>query len=680
MDSGRQHEETTQNPCRDAPDPAADQARDLLAFCRALLAQGQAGEALPLLDRLNRLAPDHPETSLLLAEALHQAGRSADALAVCRKVKEARLAGQDRADPGAWAELLAASAWTALGRGRRNEAMAMFRRALEMAPGLALSHAGLATALFEKLSYEEAAAHFAQAATLAPDAPEPLIGLSSTYVAMGRNEEALACGAAAVARAPENIEARLARCMANLRILYECPEQIEESRRDYLASLRELAGSFLPKDAAAIKAGARALGGLGPFYLAYQGLCDVEPQRIYGGFASRIAAAAWPEHARPIEPPPVEGPLRIGIVSAFFRNHSVWKTHIRDWLENLDPERFAFYCYHTGDEHDKITEYAGGICRKFVSGPSTAEEFAPLVKKDRLHALIYPEIGLHPLTFKLAALRLAPVQCTSWGHPETSGLPTIDYFLSSDLMEPEGAETHYTERLVRLPNLSTSYRPPDVPFVSAGREAFGLPEGEVLYFCAQSLFKYLPQYDDVFPRIAREVGNCRFVFIGSQGSPRITERFKNRLGRAFARFGLDPDRHMLLVGRLALPQYHALVRCCDVFLDSFGWSGCNTTLEALAWGLPVVTLPGGLMRGRHSLAILAMTGEKRTVVGSVEEYVRMAVRLGRDREFREEARARVLASRERAYGDTACVRAMEAFLVSVAGRAGAAGSREDGSP
>jgi len=61
---------------------------------------------------------------------------------------------------------------------------------------------------------------------------------------------------------------------------------------------------------------------------------------------------------------------------------------------------------------------------------------------DRLHILVYPEIGMHPPTMQIAALRLAPVQCTAWGHPLTSGLPTVDYYLSSELMEPENEQAH----------------------------------------------------------------------------------------------------------------------------------------------------------------------------------------------------------------------------------------------
>ena len=96
-----------------------------------------------------------------------------------------------------------------------------------------------------------------------------------------------------------------------------------------------------------------------------------------------------------------------------------------------------------------------------------------------------------------------------------------------------------------------------------------------------------------------------------------------------------------------------------------GWA--NVFLEAMACGLPVVTLPSGLLRGRHSLAFLSMMGETDTVAGSVDEYVGMAVRLGRDRQWREHSRARVAASLGKVYADMESVRALETFLVSATG-------------
>ena len=94
---------------------------------------------------------------------------------------------------------------------------------------------------------------------------------------------------------------------------------------------------------------------------------------------------------------------------------------------------------------------------------------------------MYPEIGMNAPTMQMAALRLAPVQCTAWGHPVTTGLPTIDYFLSSELMEAENAQDHYSEKLIRLPNIGVSYPKPYIPSLSKTRADYQLPEDAILY-------------------------------------------------------------------------------------------------------------------------------------------------------------------------------------------------------
>jgi predicted O-linked N-acetylglucosamine transferase (SPINDLY family) len=283
---------------------------------------------------------------------------------------------------------------------------------------------------------------------------------------------------------------------------------------------------------------------------------------------------------------------------------------------------------------------------------------------DAPHALVYPEIGMDPMAVRLAAQRLAPVQCNFWGHPETSGFPTLDYFLSSDLMEPPDGDNHYTEKLVRLPNLSIYYEPPQVRPIAMKREQLGFRATATAYWCAQSLFKYLPHFDEIYPRIAREVGDCQFAFIQHQGAREVTDLFLKRLDAAFSAYGLSARDHCVMLSRLDMQQFISAVGCCDVILDSIGWSGGNTTLESLCHNLPIVTLPGSLMRGRHTAGILTMMGVTETIVPTVDLYVATAVKLARNGAWRADIRGRMGAQTERVYRDTVAIRALEDFLES----------------
>src|SRR5262249_13389698 len=158
----------------------------------------------------------------------------------------------------------------------------------------------------------------------------------------------------------------------------------------------------------------------------------------YGELVCRLMAERYPAPELPA-PPRAGEPVRVGIVSGYFRQHSNWKIPIRGWMIGLDRERFRLFGYHLGPERDDATDEAAALCERFVRGPLSVEGWRAAIAADRPHVLIYPEVGMHPMAARLAALRLAPVQCNSWGHPDTSGFPTLDYYLSSDLMEPADA-------------------------------------------------------------------------------------------------------------------------------------------------------------------------------------------------------------------------------------------------
>ncbi|WP_207460984.1 tetratricopeptide repeat protein [Azospirillum sp. SYSU D00513] len=541
-------------------------------------------------------------------------------------------------------------------------AAASLTRALRVDPTLAGCQAALGDALIALGNREAALPALRQAALLKPDDARSWMMLG--YLAKGRDELNRAVGGfgRAVALAPSNITARLGLCMSRLPTLYDRPEEIAEARRRYRADLEALAASVRFDEPQSVAAAAEAIGSFQPYYLAYQEQCDRDLQEIYGRFVARVMAARHPRWAdRPPMPPVTPGePLRVGIASGFFRWHTIWKLMIRGWMEGLDPSRIQLYGYHTAGARDACTDRAQARFHRFTAG-LPFERMCEAIRADDLHVLIYPEIGMDPMAAKLAALRLAPVQCVSWGHPDTTGLPTVDCFLGSDLMEPEGAEAHYTERLVRLPGLGIAYAPLEVAAEPADFAAFGVRPDATAYLCCQYVSKYLPQHDDVFARIAASVPDSQFLFINPR-SDALTARLHRRLGEAFARRGLDAGRHVVILPYLSPGQYAALNRRADVYLDSIGWSGGNTTLEAVAEGLPVVTLPGALMRGRHSAAILNRIGVTETIAGDLDAYVAMAVRLGTDMGWRRSVSARVSAGCGLIHTDDRPLRALETFL------------------
>jgi predicted O-linked N-acetylglucosamine transferase (SPINDLY family) len=388
--------------------------------------------------------------------------------------------------------------------------------------------------------------------------------------------------------------------------------------------------------------------------------------------------AMCPQWASPVSMPRFSnaGKIRIGYLSAHFRSHSVAKTSL-GWLKHADQQKFEIYSYYISHQADVATEQFRDRSDSFHHIYGSIGAICQQVMTDKLHILVFADIGMDPLTTFIAGLRLAPVQCTTVGHPITSGLPTIEYYLSSELMEPENGQAHYNETLVCLPNIGVSYEKPAVPELTKTRLDFQLREEAVVYLCSQSLYKYLPQFDSIFAKIAQRIPQAQFAFIASSVAA-ITEQFQMRLKRAFANFGLNSEDYCVVVPKQARVDYLNLNLVSDIFLDSFSWSGFNTTMEAVACGLPIVTCPGEFMRSRHTYGILKMMGVTQTIATDEAEYIEMAVQLGLDANWRQEMAQKISQGQSRLYDDRTCITALESFYKRVVlERLGKTGTSQD---
>ena len=332
--------------------------------------------------------------------------------------------------------------------GRLTEAEASYREALRLRPNYPEAHNNLGNALNALGRPAEAEASCREALRLRPNYPEAHNNLGAALHALNRWRESSACFERLLSLKPDDPAAKLALCMVELPILYADEAEIAERRASYTARLKSLAAQVADMSHAA--ALADGIGARQPFFLSYQGRNDRDLQAIYGALACRVMAARYPPVALP-PPPPPDQRVRVGIVSGHFRWHASWRI-FQGWLEQLDRSRFRLFGYHVQAETDAQTGRVRSLCERFVQGPLSIERWRQEIAADAPHVLIYPEVGMSPIAAKLAAQRLAPVQCNTWGHPTTSGFPTLDYFLSSDLMEPSDAQQYYCEKLIRLPN------------------------------------------------------------------------------------------------------------------------------------------------------------------------------------------------------------------------------------
>ncbi len=649
---------------------------------------GRLEKAKKLYEHVLEKSPEHPDALHLLGLVAHQYGQHTQAISLIEKAisinpefaafhnncglayselrnydqaiecfKRAQTLDPDFMEPHNNMGLVLQT------QGRFQEAFSCFQHAIVLKPGEATIYENMGGACKAQGRLDEAEACYKQALKLNPNLVNVYVKLGDVLKERGNLEEAVTYIDRVLSLQPRYMPALWLRCMMELRVIYDDEQHLKSSRANYTGALERLYKLVELDNQTKIHEAAYAIGNSKPFLLAYQGEDDRYLQGLYGDLVARIQAAKYPQWAQPVNMPPVKSKdkIRVGIVSGFFYLHSNWKIPIKGWVENIDRSQFELYGYSTRTILDSVS---GDARRAF----DTFSEYIPFedmcqkIKDDGLHILIYPEVGMDPTTLQLASLRLAPLQCTSWGHPDTSGLPTIDYYLSSDLMELPDADKYYTEKLVRLPNISVHYLPVDFTPAKADRQHFGLRDDAVLYLCSQSLYKYLPRFDEVFSRIALEVENSQFVFIEYAKSRDVTDKFRRRLGRAFSNNGMDAEDYIVFVPRMDNEHYQSLNKISDIFLDSIGWSGCNSTLEAIAHNLPLLTLPGEFMRSRHSFAILSMMQLKELIAEDLDHYVRLAVQLGLDMEYRGKISRRVAENKHLVYEDMECVTALESFI------------------
>lgn len=544
-----------------------------------------------------------------------------------------------------------AEAWNNLGNalqdlGRTEEAIAHYRRAIELDPGLARAYNNLGTALQDQNQHDEAAEWLRRALAIEPNHAAALENLGLSLKSQGRPAEAIACYRRALDLEPsDSVRYELATVLPVI-----CPsaEEIRQSRQRLVDALTTLVREGVRLDPIE-----RPLGTL--FYLAYQGMND----RPVHELVARLSADAGRDFTVG-RAPRAAGRIRVGFVSRFFRDHTIGRFW-QETLPRLSREKVAVTVLAIAPHDDPVARRIQAAADRYVPLPRHPAEARRLIAEEELDVLLFTDVGMEPVSFALAANRLAPVQCVTWGHPVTTGLATIDYFLSSAALETASSAGHYTEQLVRLPSLGLYLERPRLPLPAKRRADFGLPDDRRLYGCLQSLFKLHPDDDAQWAAILRADPAGELVLLGDPGS-HWAGLLRQRLG------GSMPD--VLSRVRLVPSQPHddflRLVSLMDVMLDPLHFGGGRTTYEALALGVPVVTLPSEFLRGRITYAIYQRMGVMECVANSRTDYVQLALGLATDPARRAAAGQAILAGCTRFFEDSDAVRDLEDFLVEAA--------------
>ncbi len=544
------------------------------------------------------------------ARAWHQLGRYDKATRGFRRVLVA--------EPGY------AIAWNNLGvTARETEASAAastaFKHATVLDPGYGEAHSNLGTVEWALGRADDAIKSYRTALERRPDLVDAGLNLASALATQGHFEDSIATYDAIADHNPADSRIRVRRAFA-LPEVYGTGQEITEARARINA--------FLDSDVAAQTVFDDPVTDVGAanFRLVYQGFDDrslaEKIARFYRRSCPRLSWTA--PHCRDGDRKSPGRRPRVGICSKYLNRHTIgllFEGVIQRLAARGGIELVILRAPGRIDDVSKRIDDAADAVIRLPADLARAQE---IIAGAELDILLYTDIGLEPLTYFLAFARLAPIQWVTWGHPVTTGLDSLDGYLSADAFEPSNGEAHYTEGLRRIRNILMRYHPPTVdPDLSISE--FGLNPGRTSYVCPQNLFKLHPDFDAWLGGILRADPQGRVVLVESAMAG-WTEQLRARLSRTLG----DVMDRVSFIPFLPTQRYFRLLVAADVILDPIHFGGGFTTFHALSLGTPVITARGDFQRSRFASGAYRTIGVEDLVAENRNDYVERAVALGQD--------------------------------------------------
>ena len=644
-------------------------------------------------EQVLQVKPKNVEAQQWLAVALHQQGKSERAIEI---IKQCLSENSDIATVhSTFANILKAV-------GQRDEAIAHYKQALALRPDLADVHNNLGIALSSQGRIGEALESYAKAIALLPSYAEAHNNMGTALHANGLNEAAIAAYQHALALAPNYAQAvfNLGKVYVEDR-----PDQATDLVRKSLVIQPDLwaawivyanllknsndtdqarvslhrAFSINPSNGLKVESALMLPSIMGTrdeihairtafennldrlideqlvlsdpiaefcgtnFLLAYHGLNDKQLQQKIARFYEQACPALLYIAPHCKTKPSSQQKQRIGFLSKFITKHSVALSFSRIVDAVAAQVDFEVVLISSHDPLNATVEgtyphFSGRHIRIAVDLAAAREQVAAL----ELDILVYLDIGMEPLSYFLAFSRLARAQCVLGGHPVTTGVRAVDYFLSSDMMERSDAQAHYSEQLVRQPFGMFYFERPNLPAVFKTRAELGLPEDEHIYLCPMTLHKLHPDFDEAIVRILQldPVGSVFLV------DDRKHSRWKSILQARFEKTVPQNlrDRIIFIPWVLDRLDFFSLNKAADVVLDPFHFGIGTTAIATCSVGTPFVTKPAEFMRGRVGLFYAKILGVMECVALDVEEYALKAVSIATQPALRDSIKAKILAN------------------------------------
>ena len=315
--------------------------------------------------------------------------------------------------------------------------------------------------------------------------------------------------------------------------------------------------------------------------------------------------------------------IRIGFISEFFSNHTIGKL-FKGMIFNLNTDKFQIFIFHSHktDQSPIFKEFLVAEENLNIKNIILSKNFqknVDQISQKNLDIVFFPDIGMSSELYYLSFIRFAKIQITSWGHPITTSNRSIDYFLSSKLLETKNAQEKFSEKLILSDYLPMYFYKPKIRNI--------LSEDEIVkknfYFCSQNLMKMHPHFDEIVGKILNKDKKSKIFFIKDND-----EIMSKKLLKRFKKNSLIDLNRVKFFEKMGVEDYINICGSSSVLLDTLYFGAGNSFHESMFYGTPTVTMPTDYLKSRIVFgAYKQMKIDKPPVVNSVDEYVDCAIEL-----------------------------------------------------
>jgi len=629
----KEAEKLTRNAIEIEPD-FADAHNNL---CAILLNLDKHEEAEICIKKAIRLKPDFPEAYSNLGNIQRYMG----------KLKEAEISQRKaiKLNPNL------TEAYSNLGIilrdiGKLEKAELSTRKAIELNPNFAEAHSNLGSILKSIGNSEEAEISHRKAIELKPDFAEAHSNLGNILKENGKIKEANNFFESCLKLDPNNLAYNI-QCKLLISKISLSQEKIELEREEINRNI-----SIIGKDDNIIYKNKSDISNIAfIFNLAYHN-CD-DDKIILKNIANNLSKKSGLinksfNKGKHIEALSNRESIRLGICSDFLFSHSISYCFL-ELIKDFAKSGIEVIIFRgNSSKSDNITKSIESIVSKTIILPDSLETSCQLILKESIDILFYLDMGMTAKTYLLSLSRLALVQVLTAGHPNTSGSPNIDYFISSNNIETEDSDKYYSERLIRLNRLAVNSPLIEINESKFKRKHLNISDNDFLIGLPHTLFKYHPDFDNILDRILEEIPNAYLLFFEA-GKRHEIDLLKSRWSKN-SKLIL---KRIITSPRVEFDKDLAMMKTLDIIVDPFYFGMGTTFYHSMAAGVPVVSMPTKQNRGRLVYAgYKQMEIKKPPIASSPEEFISLCIKLASNTYYKEDIKHQILSkSKDKLFND-----------------------------